>query len=167
METPTDRKPEICNCLALRQAARHVTQFYDRNLAEVGLRTTQYSILAKLNRHGPLTIGALADDLVMDRTTLGRNIKPLERDGLIVIEAGRDDRRSRQLQVTEAGRHRLQAAGERWARAQAAFEAGFGHDRTMEMRVMMRALADSVFDDADTASPPPERPAGEQTRHRG
>ena len=74
-----------CNCLALRQAARHVTQFYDQCLAPSGLRTTQYSILVRLQRHGPMTINALAAELVMDRTTLGRNILPLERDGLISI----------------------------------------------------------------------------------
>ena len=77
-----------CNCLALRQAARHVTQFYDQYLVPTGLRTTQFSILAKLKRLGPMTINALARELVMDRTTLGRTMLPLERDGLIRIEDG-------------------------------------------------------------------------------
>ena len=81
----TTPSPE-CNCLALRQAARHVTQFYDQCLAPAGLRTTQLSILAKLKRLGPLAINALARELVMDRTTLGRTMLPLERDGLISIE---------------------------------------------------------------------------------
>jgi DNA-binding MarR family transcriptional regulator len=66
--------PAACNCLALRQAARHVTQFYDQFLVPSGLRSTQYSILARLQRKGPMTISALAAELVMDRTTLGRNI---------------------------------------------------------------------------------------------
>src|SRR5271169_3434071 len=90
----TDKLPplEECTCLAVRQAARHVTQFYDRHLASAGLRTTQFSILARLRRHGVMTINALAEDMVMDRTTLGRNILPLERDWLISIEPGRTDR---------------------------------------------------------------------------
>src|ERR1700756_3017294 len=92
-----------CNCLALRQAARHLTQFYDRFLASTGLRTTQFSILAKLHRLGPLTINALALELVMDRTTLGRTMLPLEREGLIVIEDGTLDRRSKELHLTKAG----------------------------------------------------------------
>ena len=92
-----------CNCLALRQAARHVTQFYDQCLAPTGLRTTQYSILARLKRHGPMTINALAAQLVMDRTTLGRNILPLERDGLISIVKGSPDRRQKALHLTAAG----------------------------------------------------------------
>jgi DNA-binding MarR family transcriptional regulator len=85
-------KAEDCNCFAVRSAARHVSQFYDRFLAPTGLRTTQFSILAKLNRKGPLTINELAKDMIMDRTTLGRNVRPLERDGLIAIEAVQSDR---------------------------------------------------------------------------
>jgi len=80
--------------LALRQAARHVTQFYDQVLAPSGLRTTQFSVLAKLHHLGPTTINNLAKDLVMDRTTLGRNILPLQRDGLIAAVRGTADRRS-------------------------------------------------------------------------
>jgi DNA-binding MarR family transcriptional regulator len=91
---PGDRQPNPieCNLLAIRQAARHVTQFYDQHLVPTGLRATQFGILAKIERQGPITINALAADLVMDRTTLGRNIRPLERDGLIAIEPGAADR---------------------------------------------------------------------------
>jgi hypothetical protein len=56
-----------CNCLAVRQAARYITQFHDQHLAVAGLRTTQYGILAKVNNHGPMSINALAAELVMDR----------------------------------------------------------------------------------------------------
>jgi DNA-binding MarR family transcriptional regulator len=101
--------PEDCNCLAVRQAARHITQFYDQFLAPSGLRTTQFSILAKLRRLGPMTINALAAAMVMDRTTLGRNVLPLERDGLIAVEQGSRDRRSKELRVTEAGEARFRA----------------------------------------------------------
>ena len=72
-----------CNCLALRQAARHVSQIYDGHLTSESLRTTQYSILAKLDRLGPMSINELAKSMVMDRTTLGRAIRPLERDALL------------------------------------------------------------------------------------
>ncbi|MBO0758064.1 MAG: MarR family transcriptional regulator, partial [Bradyrhizobiaceae bacterium] len=75
--------PESCNCFAVRAAARRVTQFYDQFLAPTGLSTCQWSILVRLKRHGPLTITELADNMFMDRTTLGRNVQPLERDGLI------------------------------------------------------------------------------------
>ena len=109
MPTETKLKPELCNCLAVRQAARHVTQFYDQFLAPAGLRTTQFSILARLQRLGPMTISVLAADLVMDRTTLGRNLQPLEREGLVAVVKGRTDRRSREIRLTDTGVERLRA----------------------------------------------------------
>src|SRR6516225_10928719 len=96
---PTKRLAS-CNCLALRQAARHVSQFYDQILAPSGLRTTQYSILARLQRKGAMTINTLAADLVTDRTTLGRNLLPLEREGLIKVAPGESDRRSKEVRLT-------------------------------------------------------------------
>jgi DNA-binding MarR family transcriptional regulator len=136
-------RPEDCNCLAVRQAARHVSQFYDQFLAPVGLRTTQFSILAKLKRIGPMTINALARDLVMDRTTLGRNILPLEREGLIAIVTGSADRRSKELRLTEAGAERLRAARAGWAQAQTQFEAHFGGERSAELRRLLHAVSAS------------------------
>ena len=99
----------VCNCLALRQAARHISQIYDSYLAPEGLRTTQYSILSKLNLLGPLSINQLASSMVMDRTSLGRAIRPLERDRLLVIGAG-EDGRTRSLRLTAIGEARLKVA---------------------------------------------------------
>jgi DNA-binding MarR family transcriptional regulator len=140
MSTVALSRPEDCNCLAVRQAARHITQFYDQFLAASGLRTTQFSILAKLRRLGPMTINALAANLVMDRTTLGRNILPLERDGLIAVEKGRRDRRSKTLRLTEAGEARFRAAVKEWAEAQKQFEAAFGTERTIDLRALLHAV---------------------------
>ena len=130
-------RTQDCNCLALRQAARHVTQFYDQFLAPTELRATQFSILAKLKRIGPITINALASDLVMDRTTLGRNIRPLQRDGLIAIVKGRSDRRSKELHLTEAGAARLRPALKAWTDAQMRFETAFGRDRAADLRALL------------------------------
>ena len=132
--------PEDCNCLAVRQAARHITQFYDHFLAPSGLRTTQFSILAKLRRLGSITINALAAEMVMDRTTLGRNILPLERDGLIAVEQGSRDRRSKELRVTAAGEARFRAGMQGWVQAQRQFEKAFGAKRTTDMRDILHAV---------------------------
>ena len=148
MPTDTRLRPELCNCLAVRQAARHVTQFYDQFLAPAGLRTTQFSILAKLRRLGPMTISALAADLVMDRTTLGRNLQPLEREGLVAVVQGRADRRSREIRLTDAGAERLRTAVEGWVKAQAGFEAAFGKQRSAELRAMLHAVAASELERA-------------------
>jgi len=148
MQADTRLKHELCNCLALRQAARHVTQFYDHFLAATGLRTTQFSILAKLRRLGPMTISALAADLVMDRTTLGRNLQPLEREGLVAVVQGRADRRSREIRLTDAGAERLLTAVEGWVKAQAGLEAAFGKQRSAELRAMLHAVAASELERA-------------------
>ena len=138
---PDWTNPAACNCLALRQAARHVTQFYDQFLAPSGLRSTQYSILARLQRKGPMTINALAAELVMDRTTLGRNILPLQRDGLVAVGAGKSDRRSKELRLTPAGLMRFRAGRKGWNEAQAQFEAAFGGKRARELRALLHKVA--------------------------
>lgn len=143
MPEESQGEAEICNCLAVRQAARHVSQFYDQCLAPAGLRTTQYSILMKLKRLGPMTINALAERMVMDRTTLGRNILPLQREGLIAVAKGSADRRRKELRLAEAGAARLRAGRAGWAEAQARFETVFGAKRSAELRALLHAAAAS------------------------
>jgi len=138
---PDSTNPAACNCLALRQATRHVTQFYDHFLAPSGLRTTQYSILARLQRRGAMTINALAAELVMDRTTLGRNILPLQRDGLVAVGPGKSDRRRKELRLTVVGITRFHAGRKGWHEAQTRFEAAFGAKRAKELRTLLHTVA--------------------------
>jgi DNA-binding MarR family transcriptional regulator len=126
-------EPAICNCLAVRQAARHITQFYDRHMAAEGLRSTQYSILARLDRVGPLTINQLAALIVLDRTATGRALRPLERDKLVVIAPGGDER-TRVATLTPAGKAKAKSAIARWRVAQKAFEAAYGTADAAKMR---------------------------------
>jgi DNA-binding MarR family transcriptional regulator len=144
-KTPT-AEPETpdfisCNCLAIRQAARQITQFYDRHMAATGLTTSQYSILAKLSRLGPLSINALAAQMVMDRTTTGRAIRPLERDRLVAVEAGSDDARTKLVRLTPAGARRFKAAAAHWRAAQAEFEQGFGAPEAAELRAALARIS--------------------------
>ncbi len=121
-----DPSTGACHCQALRQAARRASAFYDAALAPFGLRVSQFGILARLRRDGPRGIQALAADLVMDRTTLGRNMRPLERDGLLCVVADPTDGRSRLLSVTPRGAALVEAAWPAWSAAQAGFEARYG-----------------------------------------
>jgi len=145
MSASTELKPEDCNCFVVRSAARQVTQLYDQFLAPVGLRVTQFSVLAKLKRLGPTTINALAKEMVMDRTTLGRNVQPLERDGLVKIEASATDGRAKVLLLTKIGEKRLQAGREAWEQAQWRFDTRFGAKRAADFRAMLRAVVASDF----------------------
>src|ERR1700688_2404713 len=90
-----------CTCGSLRKASRRISQFYDTALAPVGIKSTQYSILSEVDRgslEGPVTMCELATAMVMDRSTLGHNLKPLERDDLVVLKLSAGDRRKRHVE---------------------------------------------------------------------
>jgi DNA-binding MarR family transcriptional regulator len=108
-----------CTCLRLRKAARRVTQLYDRALAPAGITAVQFGLLATVSANDGLSVGELAAFMVMDPTTLTRNLRPLERDGLVRIVPAPGDRRRRAIAATAAGRARFRAAVPLWRTAQA------------------------------------------------
>lgn len=134
-----------CNCTALRKATRRISQLYDTALAPSGLKTTQRAILAQLGRSEPATVGELADALVMDAGALAHTLKPLERDRLVSIEIDPDDRRSRLVGLTRAGRAKLAETDVLWAKAQAGFEAGFGRVKSEALREALQFLVSDHF----------------------
>ena len=139
-ETATALDFTACNCLAVRQAARQITQLYERHMAAAGLTASQYSILAKLSRLGPLSINALAAHMVMDRTTTGRAIRPLERDKLVAVDAG-SDARTRLVRLTPAGAKRFKAAAVRWQDAQREFERSYGAEEAAALRAALARVS--------------------------
>ena len=143
------RAPERCNCSSLRQAARHVTRYYDYCLAPTGLRATQYSILSMLASNGPSSMSDLAGWMVMDRATVGHNLRPLERDGLIGIEVDPADRRSRKVSLSKEGKKRERAARKDWEHAQAHFAQEFGVDEALAMRSVSGRIARLTLPTAD------------------
>ena len=124
---------------------RHVSALYDQALAPFGLRGTQYPVLARLAASGSWAMQALADRLVMDRTTLGRALLPLEREGLVAIMPDPADRRVRMISLTEAGSSRFAAAQAGWQAAQARFEAAVGAERAARLRAELRDVANTQF----------------------
>jgi len=135
-----------CSATTLRKASRKVAQLFDEALAPCGLRSTQYSILVEIARHegNPPTLQVLADALVMDRSTLGHNLRPLERDGLVAIVPGVADRRRRHIELTSAGRRKLRAAHELWLKAQTFFHEVYGEVAAAQLRT---TLLDIAYDD--------------------
>jgi DNA-binding MarR family transcriptional regulator len=117
-----------CSCFNLRKASRVITQFYDHCLAPAGIRITQFSLLISMAAEPTQTLTQLANNLVMDRTTLTRNLKPLERTGLIhSIEA--KDRRSKAYTLTDQGMQVLKAAMPLWQNAQKKITVVLGDER--------------------------------------
>jgi len=130
----------------LRKASRRISQFYDVALAPVGIKSTQYSILSEVERGsaaGSVTMSELAATMVMDRSTLGHNLRPLERDELVILRLAQDDRRKRYVELTRRGRTRLQRARRFWRRAEGRFEAIFGKEPAAELRVVLMNIANN------------------------
>jgi DNA-binding MarR family transcriptional regulator len=132
-----------CNCFALRQAARYVTQIYERHLGKVGVTAAQFTILAKLARQASLTMVDLADKMVMDRTTLVRALKPLQRDGLVIAEPAEHDARTHVFSLTKDGERVFSEAILAWRAAQEEFETRFGRKRAKALRAELFELTAS------------------------
>lgn len=137
----TAENPRDCHCLALRLAARAVSRMYDDALAPAGLRATQFTMLATLHRKGPLTIKALAEQLHLDRTTAGKNIRPLTRSKFVRITPSATDARRREATLTATGRSALQAARPLWSKAQRQYETRHGKDHVQRLRQILLELA--------------------------
>lgn len=142
-----------CNGTALRKAMRRVSQLYDSVLAPCGLRSTQRSLLIHIARAGNPTMGELAEALVLDRSALAHNLKPLERDGLIDIVVDEKDRRSRRIALTTLGGTKLAESMTLWEHAQHRFEHVFGEEQARALRATLHTIASSRFEKAFLAAP--------------
>ncbi|MFN4281322.1 MAG: MarR family winged helix-turn-helix transcriptional regulator [Alphaproteobacteria bacterium] len=131
---------DACLCLYAQRAARALARRFDEALRPVGLTNGQFSLLMSLNRPQPPAMGGVAALLAMDRTTLTAALKPLERRGLVGIEADPADRRSRLLRLTDDGRAALTAALPIWRREHRALEKALGVDADL-LRTGLKALS--------------------------
>ena len=132
---------DTCLCLHVQRAARALARRFDEALRPVGLTSGQFSLLNALNRHEPPAIGPVARLLAMDRTTLTAALRPLERDGLVVIATDPDDRRSRLLRLTDEGQRVLASAVPIWRDTHAAIEAGLPALQPDSLRGALKTLS--------------------------
>ena len=132
-----------CNAGAIKRAGRRLGHFYDTVLAPTGLSLCQYGILSALNRRGPSlpSVQELAEEQVLDRSTLGQNLRPLERDGLISLLTDPRDRRVRLIGLTKQGLAKFKEANRYWQTAQERFEAVFGEDEAEKLRTVLLSIA--------------------------
>lgn len=136
-----------CVCFNLRRGARAVTQYFDALFQAYGLRATQFTLLGALaiaaRQELALSITQLADLMVMDRSTLTRNLQPLERAGLVKVELG-SDRRTRVALLTDAGRTRLAQVIEQWERGQSHFISQLGPANLNELLQQIAKVVDAA-----------------------
>ena len=132
---------DACLCLHVQRAARALARRFDDALRPVELTSGQYSLLMSLNRPQPPTIGSVAELLAMDRTTLTANLKPLKRRGLLKIAVDKDDKRSRRLIITAAGRALLHRAYPLWKETHVEAEFLIAHGSADGLRKALRSLS--------------------------
>ena len=128
-----------CLCLHAQRAARRLSRRFDEAFRPLGITSGQFSLMNGLNRPEPPTIGAVADLLAMDRSTVTANLKPMERLGLVASSVDAQDRRGRRITLTEAGRGVLDQATRIWRREHAKIEvelAGGGDALRAGLRVL-------------------------------
>ena len=131
-----------CNCFAARQAARRITRLYERHLSQAGLTTAQFSILVLVDEKGDAGMTELAQALAMDRTTLLRALKPLQRERLLATRPSAGDARQLALSLSPAGRQKLKQGARLWRQAQGEFEARVGPERAAHLRHELLALTE-------------------------
>lgn len=137
---------KFCTCANLRKASRAVTQFYEEMLRPTGLRATQFTVLCAISVLGQPTITDLADTLVMDRTTLTRNLKPLEKQRLVESVSGKD-RRTRMVRLTSQGHQLLAEALPLWQEAQTKMVNGLGQETTDQLLQLLSNVVGVVRSD--------------------
>src|ERR1700736_327115 len=131
-----------CACAEVRRIARKLTSLYDTSLAPAEITITQYSLLANIGRAGQLSHSGLADKLGMDRTTLTRNLRPLIKAQWVAVTSG-EDRRQHLLQLTAAGKKKVDRTLPLWEKIQRRFIAEIGTQSFQELRTLLR-LAESA-----------------------
>ena len=134
-----------CNNAMLRRASRVLGQAYDDELAPSGLRATQHGLLAQIAMMKAPTVRDLAAEIVMDLSALGHTLKPLIRDGLVVLVPDKQDRRVKHVTLTKAGRKKLKETSKLWSQAQRRFEMVFGKKKAVYLRDVLEELSSEAF----------------------
>lgn len=138
----------LCNVTALRKATRRISQLYDAMLAPSGIRSTQRSILVYVGKSQAPTMSELAAALVLDRSALNHNLKPLQRDGLVTVVVDENDRRSRRIHLTKSGEAKVRDSQAAWKQAQERFERAFGSKRATALRSTLDSISSADFIEA-------------------
>jgi DNA-binding MarR family transcriptional regulator len=143
LEAPRQVWTTRCNAGAVRRAGRRLLHMYDNMIAPTGLKQCQYGILSALKTRGAAlpSVQELAEELVLDRSTLGQNLRPLERDKFITLLTNPRDRRVRLIALTNLGMSKFNEAKPYWQAAQRRFEEVFGAEEAAKLRTVLLSIA--------------------------
>ncbi len=130
---------QACICIAVRKASRRLTARYDEALAPIGINLAQFSLLRNINRHGPLSLTHLSDITELDRSTLGRNVRVLERMALVAT-ADSADKREAAIALTPEGKRILAASTPIWEATQGDIQSRIGATGAARLEALLGAL---------------------------
>jgi DNA-binding MarR family transcriptional regulator len=131
-----------CLCHKMRSVTRLITRRYDDALKPIGINSGQFTILVAVELTGPVSISELADALSIERTTLSRNLSPLENEGLLRLVSGKG--RTRYVEICKSGSNLLEQARPIWAKTQQNMERDLGQDETAQLRSDLKHLKEQI-----------------------
>lgn len=128
-----------CYCILLRKASRRVTALYDEALTPIGVNLAQFSLLRNIQRAEPISLTDLGQRTELDRSTVSRNVKVLEKMGLVAMTSGQDHRETA-VKLSDKGRQTLMEGAPLWDGVQAAIETKLGNEASAQLAALLQTL---------------------------
>ncbi|WP_339228553.1 MarR family winged helix-turn-helix transcriptional regulator [Oceanobacillus sp. FSL K6-2867] len=135
---------QSCACANIRKAARIVTQVYEREMAEIGLKSTQYYMLVNIARYRKISISKLGDIMLLDQSTVTRNVNLLKNDGYVNITRMINDSRTKSVSITEVGLSKIEEATPIWLKLQNNVEHDLGKETYQDLLEKLQKLQQSI-----------------------
>ncbi|MFC5589643.1 MarR family winged helix-turn-helix transcriptional regulator [Sporosarcina soli] len=135
---------QFCACANLRKAARSVTQAYERKMESTGLKVTQYYMLVNIARHDKISISNLGDVMLLDQSTVTRNVNVLKNRGYVNIAKDISDSRTKSVSITEIGLAKLEEATPIWLQIQGKIEKDIGQEKYQDLLETLKKLQEFV-----------------------
>ncbi|UJL46658.1 winged helix-turn-helix transcriptional regulator [Virgibacillus sp. NKC19-16] len=130
---------QFCACANLRKAARIVTQRYEKQMQSTGLKVTQFYMLVNITHHKVISISKLGEIMLLDQTTVTRNVNVLQKSGYVYITKDKNDSRTKSISITDAGIDKLEEATPIWLEIQENIESRIGKEKYANL---LEALTD-------------------------
>ena len=135
---------QSCACAHIRKSARTVTQAYEKKMSQAGLKVTQYYMLVNIARHQKLSISELGEMLLLEQSTVTRNVTILKKEGYVSIAQDSNDARIKSVSITDQGLQKIEEATPYWLQIQDKFEKKIGKEQYQELLKLLTALSEAV-----------------------
>ncbi|MEH7386094.1 MarR family winged helix-turn-helix transcriptional regulator [Bacillus sp. JJ1521] len=135
---------QFCACANLRKAARTVTQSFEKQMQSTGLKVTQYYMLVNIARHKQISISRLGEIMLLDQTTITRNVNILKKSGYVDIIKDKNDLRTKSISITDLGIVKLEETTPIWLQIQEKAENGIGKEKYKDLLGMLKNLQESI-----------------------